>query len=68
MERRRRCTPVEDFLARMRVVAGHLASDLDQQQRTQLEGRVEQAIRDVSTPDGFVYDFTKLFGVARKPE
>lgn len=68
MERRRRCTPVDDFLARMRIVAGHLASELDDGERTTLEARVEQAIREAATPDGFVYDFTKLFGVALKPE
>jgi malonyl-CoA O-methyltransferase len=68
MERRRRCTPVDAFLARMRVVASHLASDLEDAERERLEGKVEQAIRDASTPNGFVYDFTKLFGVARKPE
>lgn len=67
MERRRRCTPVEDFLARTRVVASHLAADLEDSERERLDGRVEQAIRDASTSDGFAYEFTKLFGVARKP-
>ena len=66
MERRRRATPPDAFMARTRSVAAHLLgnppggfSDLDQ--------RIEAALHAVSGPDGFVYDYCKLFAVARKP-
>ena len=67
MERRRRATPPDAFMARTRSVAGHLLgnppggfSELDQ--------RIEAALHAESGPDGFVYDYCKLFAVARKPE
>ncbi len=66
MERRRRATPPDAFMARTRSVAGHLLgnppggfSELDQ--------RIEAALHAASGPDGFVYDYCKLFAVARKP-
>ncbi len=66
MERRRRATPPDAFMARTRSVAAHLLgnppggfSDLDQ--------RIEAALHAASGPDGFVYDYCKLFAVARKP-
>jgi ubiquinone/menaquinone biosynthesis C-methylase UbiE len=66
MERRRRATPPDAFMARTRSVAGHLLgnppdgfSDLDQ--------RIEAALHAASGPDGFVYDYCKLFAVARRP-
>ena len=66
MERRRRATPPDAFMARTRSVAGHLLgnppggfSELDQ--------RIEAALHAESGPDGFVYDYCKLFAVARKP-
>ena len=66
MERRRRATPPDAFMARTRSVAGHLLgnppggfSELDQ--------RIEAALRAESGPEGFVYDYCKLFAVARKP-
>ena len=66
MERRRRSTPPDAFMARTRSVAGHLLgnppggfSELDQ--------RIEAALHAESGPDGFVYDYCKLFAVARKP-
>jgi malonyl-CoA O-methyltransferase len=65
MERRRRATPPDAFMARTRSVAAHLLgnppggfSDLDQ--------RIEAALHAASGPDGFVYDYCKLFAVARK--
>lgn len=64
MERRRRTTPPDAFMARTRAVAGHLLgnppggfSELDQ--------RIETALHAASGPDGFVYDYCKLFAVAR---
>ena len=66
MERRRRATPPDAFMARTRSVAGHLLgnppggfSELDQ--------RIEAALHAESGPGGFVYDYCKLFAVARKP-
>ena len=66
MERSRRATPPDAFMARTRSVAGHLLgnppggfSELDQ--------RIEAALHAESGPDGFVYDYCKLFAVARKP-
>lgn len=66
IERRRRHTPPDAFMARIRSVAAHLLgnppgghSDLDQ--------RIERALHDAAGPDGFVYDYCKLFAVARKP-
>jgi hypothetical protein len=66
MERRRRTTPPDAFMARTRSVAGHLLgnppggfSELDQ--------RIEAALHAASGPDGFVYDYCKLFAVARRP-
>jgi ubiquinone/menaquinone biosynthesis C-methylase UbiE len=66
MERRRRSTDPDAFMARTRSVAGHLLgnppggfSELDQ--------RIDAALHAESGPDGFVYDYCKLFAVARKP-
>lgn len=66
MERRRRTTPPDAFMARTRSVAAHLLgnppggfSDLDR--------RIEAALHAASGPEGFVYDYCKLFAVARKP-
>lgn len=67
MERRRRATPPDAFMARTRSVAAHLLgnppggySDLDQ--------RIEAALHAAAGPEGFVYDYCKLFAVARRPE
>jgi ubiquinone/menaquinone biosynthesis C-methylase UbiE len=66
MERRRRSTPPDAFMARTRSVAAHLLgnppggfSELDQ--------RIEAALHARSGLDGFVYDYCKLFAVARAP-
>ncbi len=66
MERRRRCTDPDAFMARIRSVAGHLLgnppggfSELDQ--------RIDAALHAESAPDGFVYDYCKLFALARRP-
>lgn len=67
MERRRRATPPDAFMARTRSVAAHLLgnppggySDLDQ--------RIEAALHAAAGPGGFVYDYCKLFAVGRRPE
>ncbi len=66
MERRRRHTDPDAFMARTRSVAAHLLgnppggfSELDQ--------RIEKALHDAAGPDGFVYDYCKLYAVARAP-
>lgn len=66
MERRRRHTDPDAFMARTRSVAAHLLgnppggfSELDQ--------RIDAALHADAGPDGFVYDYCKLFAVARKP-
>jgi ubiquinone/menaquinone biosynthesis C-methylase UbiE len=66
MERRRRVTHPDAFMARTRAVAGHLlgnppggVSDLDR--------RIEAALREAAGPEGFVYDYCKLYAVARRP-
>lgn len=67
MERRRRHTDPDAFMARTRSVAAHLLgnppggfSELDQ--------RIHAALREAAGPNGFAYDYCKLFAVARKPE
>jgi malonyl-CoA O-methyltransferase len=66
MERRSRRTPPDAFMARTRSVAAHLLgnppggfSELDQ--------RIDAALHEAAGPDGFAYDYCKLFAVARKP-
>jgi ubiquinone/menaquinone biosynthesis C-methylase UbiE len=66
MERRRRHTDPDAFMARTRSVAAHLLgnppggfSDLDQ--------RIERALHDAAGPEGFAYDYCKLCAVARRP-
>ncbi len=65
IERRRRATPPDAFMARTRAVAGHLLgnppggfSELDQ--------RIEAALHAAAGPDGFEYDYHKLFAVGRR--
>lgn len=66
MERRRRHTDPDAFMARTRSVAAHLLgnppggfSELDQ--------RIHRALHEAGGPDGFAYDYCKLFAVARRP-
>jgi ubiquinone/menaquinone biosynthesis C-methylase UbiE len=66
MERRRRHTDPDAFMARTRSVAAHLLgnppggfSELDQ--------RIARGLHDAAGPDGFAYDYCKLYAVARKP-
>jgi ubiquinone/menaquinone biosynthesis C-methylase UbiE len=66
MERRRRATPPDEFMARTRSVAAHLLNN-PPGGRSELDRRIETALRRNSGPDGFVYDYCKLFAVARKP-
>lgn len=66
IERRRRATPPDAFMARTRSVAGHLLGN-PPGGFSELDGRVEAALHAAAGPDGFVYDYCKLFAVARKP-
>lgn len=66
MERRRRATPPDDFMARTRSVAAHLLGNPPGGQ-SDLDRRIEAALRERSGPEGFVYDYCKLYAVARRP-
>ena len=66
MERRRRRTPPDAFMARTRSVAGHLLGN-PPGGFSELDRRIEAALHAASGPEGFVYDYCKLFAVARKP-
>jgi malonyl-CoA O-methyltransferase len=66
MERRRRTTHPDAFMARTRAVAGHLLGNPPGGQ-SELDRRIEAALRDAAGPEGFVYDYCKLFAVARRP-
>lgn len=67
MERRRRHTPPDAFMARTRSVAAHLLGN-PPGGFSELDRRIEAALHERSGPDGFVYDYCKLFAVARTPE
>lgn len=67
MESRIRRVPVESYLERMRVVAGHLHTDMPADELALLSERVDAATRAAAGPRGFEYTFTKLFAIARKP-
>ena len=66
MERRRRATPPDAFMARTRAVAGHLLGN-PPGGFSELDRRIEAALHEAAGPDGFVYDYCKLFAVARRP-
>ncbi|MEQ8834077.1 MAG: class I SAM-dependent methyltransferase [Miltoncostaeaceae bacterium] len=67
MERRRRHTPPGDFMARTRSVAAHLLGNPPGGGFSELDQRIEAALHERSGPEGFVYDYCKLFAVARRP-
>ncbi len=67
MERRVRHVPVEQYMERMRVVAGHIIGDPSDPEVAGWLDRVEQKMRERSGPRGWSYDFVKLYAVARKP-
>jgi ubiquinone/menaquinone biosynthesis C-methylase UbiE len=66
MERRRRTTPPDAFMARTRSVAAHLLGN-PPGGFSELDRRIEAALHAESGADGFVYDYCKLFAVARRP-
>lgn len=67
IERRRRHTPPDAFMARTRSVAAHLLNN-PPGGYSELDQKIDRALHDAAGPDGFVYDYCKLFAVARKPE
>lgn len=66
IERRRRATDPDAFMARTRAVAGHLLGN-PPGGYSELDGRIHAALHEAAGPDGFVYDYCKLFAVARRP-
>jgi ubiquinone/menaquinone biosynthesis C-methylase UbiE len=66
MERRRRHTDPDAFMARTRSVAAHLL-DNPPGGFSELDQRIAQGLHDAAGPDGFTYDYCKLFAIARKP-
>ena len=67
MERRTRHVPVEQYIERMRVVAGHIIGDPSQPEVAAWLSTVEERMREHSGSRGWTYDFMKLFAIARKP-
>jgi ubiquinone/menaquinone biosynthesis C-methylase UbiE len=67
MERRRRHTDPAAFMARTRSVAAHLLAN-PPGEVGDLDRRIEKGLHDAAGPTGFVYDYCKLYAVARKPE
>ena len=66
MERRRRHTDPDAFMARTRSVAAHLL-DNPPGGFSELDQRIAKGLHDAAGPDGFTYDYCKLFAIARKP-
>jgi ubiquinone/menaquinone biosynthesis C-methylase UbiE len=67
METRVRHTPVEAYMERMRVVAGHMIGDPSEAEVAEYVARVEARLRELSGPRGWRYEFAKLFAIARAP-
>lgn len=67
MERRVRHVPVEAYMERMRVVAGHIIGDPSKPDVAEWLAKVEQRMRERSGPRGWRYEFMKLYALARKP-
>jgi len=66
MERRRRHTDPDAFMARTRSVAAHLLGN-PPGGYSELDQRIHRALHDAAGPDGFAYDYCKLYAVARRP-
>lgn len=67
MERRTRHVPVEEYMERMRVVAGHIIGDASEPSVAAWLATVEDRMRARAGPRGWTYDFMKLYALARKP-
>lgn len=66
IERRRRHTDPDAFMARTRSVAAHLLAN-PPGGFSELDQRIERALHDAAGPDGFAYDYCKLYATAQKP-
>jgi ubiquinone/menaquinone biosynthesis C-methylase UbiE len=66
METRTRRTPVDAYLERIRVVAGHLSAGIPADELDALNARLYAATSAAAGPEGFEYTFAKLFAVARR--
>ncbi len=66
MERRRRHTDPDAFMARTRSVAAHLLGN-SPGRFSELDQRIERGLHDAAGSDGFVYDYCKLYALARRP-
>lgn len=66
MERRRRHTDPDAFMARTRSVAAHLLGNTPDR-FSELDQRIARGLHVAAGPDGFVYDYCKLYAVARRP-
>jgi hypothetical protein len=53
-------------MERMRVVAGHIIGDPSKPEIASWLATVEQRMRERSGPDGWTYEFMKLYALARK--
>ncbi len=67
MERRRRHTDPDAFMARTRAVAAHLLEN-PPGGFSELDGRIHAELRRSAGPNGFAYDYCKLYAVARRPQ
>ena len=67
METRVRHTPVEAYMERMRVVAGHMIGDQSEAEVADYVAKIEAKLRELAGPRGWRYEFAKLFAIARKP-
>lgn len=67
METRTRHVPVEAYMERMRVVAGHMIGDQSEADVADYVAQIEAELRRRSGPRGWRYEFAKLFALARKP-
>lgn len=67
MERRIRTVPVDAYMERMRVVAGHIIGDPSKPEIATWLAQVEERMRERSGPNGWTYEFMKLYALARKP-
>lgn len=65
MERRQRHTDPDAFMARTRSVAAHWLGN-PPGGYSALDQRIEQALHDAAGPEGFTYDYCKLYAVGRK--
>lgn len=67
MERRARVADPDAYLARMRAIASHVMAGMDPEMLADLDARIDAVTRAASDADGFHYEFSKLYVLARKP-